>query len=319
MRCVVCGKEGEYKICGECLVERKVVARIDNFTIELCSKCGSIKIGKDWLEICMDEAIQRFVCDKLRIEPNFNVHEITISEKFAILRGILNGDAVEVSIPYSYKVRRISCPKCSLESGGYYESVVQLRAVKRELKNEELEKAKEIVNRTISESEGEKEFLTKFELTKGGVNFYFGSRKLGEKVSRRIADELGGKIFESRKLHTRVDGRDAYRFTFLVRLPEYEEMDIVVKDDTLYVVKNAKLGKGIDFLSGKHGSILNSSVAVKNSSFGWGVITNLDESTAEVMTERGVVLVQRPFGAEIGKEVFVFEYKNKIYAFPRDI
>lgn len=302
------------------MVERQSVASIEKFTLELCSKCNSIKIGKDWLKISLEEAIQRLICEKLRIEPNFEVQEITVAERFAIIKGILNGDLVEVSIPFRYGVHKISCPKCSMESGGYYESVVQLRAVKRQLRDEEIEKAKEIVNKAILEKEGEKDFISKLEILKNGIDFYLGSRKLGERISKRIAEELGGKIFESKKLHTRIDGRDAYRFTFLIRLPEYEDMDVVVKNDTLYVVKNARIGKGIDFLSGKHANILNTSVVAKKNSFGWGVITNLDESSAEIMTEKGdVVLVQRPFGAEIGKEVFVFEYKNKTFAFPRDL
>ncbi len=320
MRCVVCGKESEYRICGECLVEREKIAELEKFNLELCTKCNSVRIGKEWLRIDLEKAVKRLIIQNLRVSPNFDVHEVKLAEKFAILKGILNGDLVEFSLPLRYSVRRITCPRCSRESGGYYESIVQIRAFKRPLRKEEIERIKEIVNRSIMETDGEKDFISKFEFQRNGVDFYLGSRKLGEKVSRRIAEEFGGKISESRKLHTRIDGRDSYRFTFLVRLPEYEEMDVVVKDGTLYVVKNAHSGKGIDFLSGKHANVSNTEVAVKKSSLGWGIITNLDESSAEVMTEKGeVVVVQRPFGAEIGKEVYVFEYKSRSYAFPRDI
>lgn len=301
------------------MIERKKVASIEKFTLELCRKCNSIRIGRDWLKIGLDEAIQRLIFEKLQVEPDFELHEIVISDKSVILKGILNGDFVEFSVPFSYGVHKISCPKCSMESGGYYEAIIQLRAEKRLLRSEEIEKAKEIVNKSILEQNGQKDFISKFEVLKNGVDFYLGSRKLGERVARRIAEELGGKIFESRKLHTRVDGRDVYRFTFLIRLPEYEDLDIVVKNDTLHVVKNARMGKGIELATGKYASISNAKVAVKKESFSWGIITNLDESSAEVMTEKGVVVVQRPFGAEIGKEVFIFEYKNKSYAFPRDL
>lgn len=316
----MCGKEGKFVICGECLSERKEVASIENFTLETCSKCQSVRFGRNWLKISLEKAIEKVILEKLRVDPNFEVKEISVLDKTAILRGVLNDEFIEISIPFDYRLRRISCPKCSMESGGYYESIVQLRAEKRPLRKEEIEKAKEIVNKTILEKDGEKDFLSKFEILKNGIDFYLGSRKLGEKISRRMAEEFGGRIFETRKLHTRIDGRDVYRFTFLVKLPEYEDLDVVVKNDTLYVVKNARLGKGIDFLSGKYESIENTSVTVRKSSFSWGVITNLDESSAEVMTEKGnVFVVQKPFGAEIGKEVFVFEYKNRFYAFPRDL
>ncbi|MCX8172312.1 MAG: NMD3-related protein [Archaeoglobaceae archaeon] len=319
MKCVVCGKETKYKICGECLVERQRIASIEKFDFEFCSRCGSVKIGREWQKINLEEAIKRCVDANLRIDPEFHLKEIFLAEKFAILKGFLHGDYVEVNVPLGYKIRKICCPRCSMESGGYYEAIVQLRAG-RELRIEEIERVKEIVSKFIVERGGEKDFLAKFEILKNGIDFYLGNRKLGEIVAKKISDEFGGKIFESKKLHTRVDGRDSYRFTFLVKLPEYEEMDVVTKGDRLYVVKNARIGKGLDFLSGKHTNIVDAKIAVRKSYFKWGVITNLDKNSAEVMTEKGeVIIVERPFSAEIGKEVFVFEYKNKIYAFPKDI
>ncbi|MEM0215695.1 MAG: NMD3-related protein [Archaeoglobaceae archaeon] len=320
VRCVVCGKESKYKVCGECLIEREKVASIEKFTLEVCSKCNSVKMGKDWQKIGLGEAIESWIAEKIRVVQDFEVQEIVVYDKIAILRGILHGDFVETEIPINYKVHRISCPKCSMETGGYYESIVQLRAGKRQLREEEIQKAREIVEKTIMECEGDKDFISKFEIMKKGIDFYLGSRKLGEKISKKIAEELGGKILESKKLHTRIDGRDVYRFTFLVRLPEYEDMDVVVKGENLYVVKNSRAGKGIDLISGKHANITNTTLVAKKESFGWGVITYLDESTAEVMTEKGdIVLVPRPFGAEVGKEVFIFEYKSRTYAFPRDL
>lgn len=302
------------------MIEREKVVAIDKFNLEICSKCNSIKIGREWLKIEPEKALEKAILDNLRHYPNFEVKEIRIQDRLAIFRGILNGDLVEISVPIRYSVHRITCPRCSRESGGYFESIIQIRAFKRHLREEEIEIAKKIVENFIMKTDGEKDFISKFEFHKNGIDIYLGSRKLGEKFSRKIAEELGGKIFESKKLHKRIDGRDAYRFTFLVRLPEYENMDVVVKKETLYVVKNAQIGKGIDLLSGKYANVSNSDVAVKKSSFGWGIITNLDETSAEVMTEKGdILIVQRPFGAEIGKEVYVFEYKNKNYAFPKDL
>lgn len=320
MKCVVCGKETNHKICGACLVEREVVARLEKFDLDVCPKCNYVKIGREWLNVSLEEGIERSVCEKLRVVPDFSINEIKIEKKVVILSGILNDDLIEISIPLNFKIHRISCPRCSMESGGYYEAVVQLRASKRVLREEEISKAEEIVQKTIFESKGEKNFLSKFEKTKNGIDFYVGSKKLGEKISKRIAEELGGKITESKKLHTRIDGRDAYRFTFLVRLPEYEDMDIVVKNGNLYVVKNARISRGLDIFSGRTENIVNATVAVKRDKLGWGLITNLDQTLAEVMSEEGeLIIVQRPFGAEIGKEVFIFEYKNRNYAFPKDL
>ncbi|MFN3383468.1 MAG: NMD3-related protein, partial [Archaeoglobaceae archaeon] len=214
----------------------------------------------------------------------------------------------------------ITCPRCSRESGGYYEAIVQVRAQKRSLRNEEVERAMKIVEKILGESEGEKDFLLRFEETSSGIDFYFGSRKIGEKVSKAIADEIGGSISKSKKLHTRIDGRDVYRFTFLVRLSEAENYDVVLKDDKICVVKNAKIQKGVEIITGKAVNISGATLIAKKEEMSWGVITNLDESIAEVMDSEGKIFhVPRPFGAEIGKEVFIFNFGQRTFAFPRDL
>lgn len=320
MKCIVCGKESEFKICGYCFAERSTLASLSTVELEKCGKCMRFRFGREWVLVDEAKALERGVFENLTVFPDFKVESVEILRGSVVIVGDVYGARVSVTIPLSFRIRTITCPRCSRESGGYYEAIVQIRAQNRSLRREELEKAREIVKIVLNESKGEKDFLLKFEETKAGVDFYFGSRKIGEKVSKMIADALGGSVLRSKKLHTRVDGRDVYRFTFLVRLSEIEDYDVVLKNGKLCIVKNAKIQKGIELMTGKAIDISGSTLITKKDEMSWGIVTNLDENIAEVMDSEGKIFhVPRFFGAEIGKEVFIFSFEEKTFAFPRDL
>lgn len=320
MRCVVCGRESEFKVCGRCFAERSSLVDLPNIELEKCGKCGGFRFGREWLTLAEERAVERKISENLAVFPDFEVETVEVLRNSVVVVGKIYGDRVSVTVPLNLRVRTITCPRCSRESGGYYEAIVQVRAQDRGLRSEEFERAKKIVEGVLSEGKGEKDFLLKFEETKFGIDFYFGSRKIGEKVSKMIAEELGGKVLKSRKLHTRVDGKDVYRFTFLVRLFGAGECDVVLKDGKLCVVKNPKLQKGVEIMTGKNVNVSGSTLVKRREEMGWGIVTNLDENVAEVMDSEGRIFhVPRFFGAEIGREVFVFNFEKGTFAFPRDI
>ncbi len=324
MKCVVCGKEVEDGyLCGICTVEKFEVAVIEPFEIVICSRCGAVKYGQKWKYVEFDEAIEEMVFRYARVMEDFEVERVSIdiASRTAVFAGRLKGDEVEFPVALNFRVKKFACPKCSRESGGYYESIVQLRADSRQLEEDEIERVKEIVEDVLSaELENERAFLSKVEEKREGIDFYFGSRDIGRKVSRMIAKELGGKITESKKLHTRIDGRDVYRFTYLVRLPCYREGDIVAKDESLCVVKNVKAGKGVDILSGKSVNIDGAKVVVRKYDLKTGVVVSVDENVAEIVCNDGRVFVTvKPHAARIGSEVFVFEYRGRVWALSKDL
>ncbi len=324
MRCVVCGKEiNNGYICGKCAVEKFEVVDIKPFEILQCSRCGAVKIGRKWLHVGIEKVIEDNVFKNSRIIEDFDVKNVILdlSSDTVVFEGNLYGDEINVLARLRYKIKKISCPKCSRECGGYYESIVQLRADNRELRDYEIEVTKRIIEEVLTvEMDNEMAFLSKVEERKEGVDFYFGSRDIGRKISRKIARELGGKISESKKLHTRVDGRDVYRFTYLVRLPSYEEGDIVEKDGGLFVVKNRVASKGVNIIDGRTKNIEDGRVVARKKDFLSGVVVNVDESVAEIVCEDGnVVVTEKPFGCEIGSEVYVFEFNGKPYSRLKDI
>jgi len=225
-----------------------------------------------------------------------------------------------VSVPLNYQVNKVLCQKCSREAGGYYESIVQLRA-NRELSDEEIERALEIVNEVISSSpEDQKAFVSKLERKKEGINVFLGSRNIGRKISKMILKEFGGTLTESKKIHTRIDGREVYRFTYSLRLPDYREGDIVERDGRFFVVRNPRMGKGIDIITGKTINLSTEKVVVRREEMKGGVVVNADENAVEVVCDDGsVVTTPKPAGVEIGDEVKVFEIDGKHYSLNNEL
>jgi len=295
------------------MVEREDVALIEEFEIVVCSRCGLVKSGNRWIRRDLAEVLEDMIFKKARVVEEFKVDTVRISTSSCVLRGEIGGEEVEVSIPLKFKVKRVLCQRCSRESGGYYEAVVQVRAEGRELSEKEISTVMEIAESIVSASEDQKAFITKVERKKEGVNIFFGSRNIGKRVSKQISRVLGGQIVESKTLHTRIDGRDVYRFTYSVRLPEYREGDVV---EGFVLVKNVVSGKGVDIFSGKTVNIGREKVIARREEMERGVIVSLDMNAAEVLCDNGkVVITPRPFGAEIGAEVMVFEKDGRFYSF----
>jgi nonsense-mediated mRNA decay protein 3 len=324
VRCAVCGKEIENgTLCGRCLAERCEIAKIEPFEIIQCSRCGFIRIGGRWRNISLEDAVKELVRRNVFITEEFEVHNIFINPDLSSLKisGRIREESVSVTIPVRYVLKKITCLRCSREAGGYYESIVQLRAEGRKLEQHEIERATEIINEFLArEVESEKSFLSKIEERKEGIDFYFGGRDTGRKISQRIAREMGGKVKKSRKIHGRVDGREVYRFTYLVRLPGYGNGDVVERDRRLYVVRNTRDGKGVDILTGKSANIEGSKVVARKKDIGSGTVVNVDDSVAEILTDEGVLVrTQKPAGISIGKRVKIFEFEGRYFSFPEDL
>ena len=324
MKCVVCGKEIEHGyLCGKCMVEKTEVVRVSPLEILMCSRCGAIRVGRRWVRRELDDVIEDLILKNTRVAEEFDVREVVVdpSSHIVYYRGTIAGDEVEVRLPFTLTLKKLSCPKCSRESGGYYESIVQVRAKNRELEEEEMEKVIGILEEVLEkEGDNEKAFISKIERKKGGVDIYLGSRNIGMKVSRRISRELGAEITESKKLHTRIDGRDVYRFTYSVKAPEFREGDVVDSDGKMCLVKNVRSKKGVDILTGKTINLGREPVVARKGGTIGGVVVNVDKTTAEIVCDDGkVVSVDKPYGVKIGSEVRVFKHLDRYYAYLNDL
>jgi nonsense-mediated mRNA decay protein 3 len=138
---------------------------------------------------------------------------------FLVAKAEIKGVEIEERGEVEVILKQETCERCSRIAGGYYEGIVQIRAENRIPTEEELVMAEKIAYSSV----GEADFVSKERKLKEGVDVYVSSMECGRRISRQIVKKLGGVFSESRKLYGRKDGRNIYRVSFSVRLPELEE------------------------------------------------------------------------------------------------
>ncbi|WP_457548986.1 60S ribosomal export protein NMD3 [Archaeoglobus sp.] len=328
MRCAICGRTAVIDgLCIECYMERKRLSWVEDvIEVVRCPKCGYFKVGNKWKDLDFESALFELVRSIVRVHPKFDVEKLEVEPltsgevgRYVVrLKGNVEGYEVVDEKVVEVRLRSRTCERCTRLSGGYYEAIVQIRADDRKIEDGELEVVKSLINRILErESDNQKAFVSKVVERKEGIDFYFGDRNIGRKVSREIVKVLGGKLIESRKLHTRIDGRNIYRYTFAVRLPCYRAGDIVLDKGKVCVA--VRRGKGISLDDLSSVNLEDAKVVKKREELEKGVVVNYDEYTVEVASERGVVQAVKVGSVEIGEEVYFFEFDSRFYAIPKSL
>jgi len=324
VKCVICGRESDSPVCPRCYVERNRIVEVGKVEVEVCPRCGFYRVGGRWRDIGFADAVEKALHKALRVHPDFDVSDVELAvseegrEGFVRLRGEFRGCDVEQVAEFSVDVKKTLCERCSREAGGYYESIVQLRADRRELSREEVEEVNRIVEEVLeNERENLKAFLTKVVERREGLDYYIGGRDVGRKISKAIAEKLGGTVKESKKIAGRRDGRDIYRFTYSVRLPEYRRGDVVVDGEKLVYVTNPRLGKGVSIPELSKTNLKKARVVVRREDMERGIAVSTDERAAEVIDESGKFIIAEKVGdIREGEDVLLFEHSGKYYALP---
>jgi|Deesub1362A_J573_1020465.scaffolds.fasta_scaffold01103_4 nonsense-mediated mRNA decay protein 3 len=321
MKCVLCGRESEERLCPECYIQRNEIVLVDDIYLIQCPRCGHFKMVGRWRDINFYEALQKEVKKHTHIHPGFILNSLDLEEnrEYRLLfRGNFRGLQVELPLTINLNLNKELCWKCRRESGGYYESIIQLRAENRKLTKDEIEGARRLIEEEIySEVENPRAFISKVVERKEGIDYYLGSKEIGKKVSRKIIHEFGGKIKESKKISGRADGRDIYRFTYLVRLPAFKKGDFVRDKDILAIVTNQKIGKGIT-LNGKSITLHQPVLIAEKKDLRKAFVLNSDSYVAEILhpDSNEVIMVENSWNLKAGDSAVIVEHRNKYYAFP---
>jgi len=335
MKCVLCGKEAESNLCPECYTARNDVVELADISITECPKCGNFKIAGRWKNISFEEVLEGELQRNIHIHPEFKVIEVVLSEKEAGMglsyKVTLKGEFMGIQHLKEKEVKvnivKESCTRCNMESGGYYEAIIQLRAKDRKIDADEIDIVTEMLKTEREIEEGNpKAFVSKVKELKEGVDYYIGSREMGRKVSRRIASELGANIKTTKKIAGRAEGRDLFRFTYLVRLPPFREGDIIVDADSHphipIIVTNQKLWKGIAF-SGETVNLKNKKIVriQKKDLIKETFVLNSDSSVAEILhpVTNKIVMVRNYWNLEQGEQVILIECNEEYFALPKKL
>ena len=257
MFCPECGstdKEMIGDICIDCfLKEFQMIEIPKNIEVQICSHCNSkLEEGK-WSDefIPEDEIIYRALERNIKIADevsdeliNLEIDQIkgTIADCFVEAVGEVHGVELEETHDSQVKIKKTVCPTCSKVQAGYYETVIQFRADKREIKPQEYSKADEVVERTlIKQAKVDKlAYCPQIAKLKEGCDYYIGSFKTGKKVAEALKEEFGGIIKESPRLisEDKSTGKGLYRIWISVRIPEFEVDDFIRYENKIMQVKS---------------------------------------------------------------------------------
>jgi len=241
--CVECGRETEKLydgMCIDCYIKKHNFFSIPVIDIAICKECGAYRIGGKWYRKDIEERLMEYIEGKIEKEIDCDA-EINIEKGEIICRGEFGGVEIKRRLPLKMRERHILCDRCSLKKGGYFEAVLQVR--KKNLKKE-MQEIEGIINRKIDEMNT---FISKRENRREGIDYYIGSKKAAAAAAKEIKESFNAEMKKSSSLIGMKDGKELYRDTYMVRLPEYGKESFFKEGERLYRV--ISVGKKIEMKS----------------------------------------------------------------------
>ncbi|MFW9876878.1 MAG: 60S ribosomal export protein NMD3 [Candidatus Thorarchaeota archaeon] len=251
MTCVECGKPGKLynNLCEKCYLKKTQFFSLPKvLKINLCSNCYAWEKSKHWETSTSDkDSFNQLIRDNLEnlqkvrdivISTDFKEYKTNILIALVHVTGVVQDLDMELDLKTEIRITYGTCSRCSKLLGNYFEAKIQVRGTNRKLDESELLKSERIVDDILQQSEGTETnaFLTKSELIHGGEDFYIGSSTAARQIAKRLIKEFSGKLKESSKLIGRRDGRDIFRTTFTIRIPEYRPSDFIKLNGQIYQV-----------------------------------------------------------------------------------
>ena len=177
--------------------------------ISRCS-CGKIKVKNTWKKQTLETALSGQKID-------INSTKQTIFHKN-------NREII--------KIKTTLCPTCARASSGYFEGILQLR----NKDNKSFDEITDYIDTMIKCKDDV--FISKVTELKNGIDIYLSSNRFLKHISKDIQSRFGGELKTSRKLYSRdhQTGKELYRGTILIRLPNFSRgMVIKINKKIVYV------------------------------------------------------------------------------------
>lgn len=318
--CPKCGKNADKlydNVCEECFFRTFTLAQIAPVMhITVCPKCDAILERGRWVdgkkiedtaiekaenELLIHEMAQNIELDVESAKVNPYIYRI----KFYISADI-NGLPVVDEVETEVRIERNACDTCSRISAGYFEGILQLRADGRRIAEEEKKKAGSIIYSSLDrlQKKGDKlAFLSNSLDLKEGSDFYIGSTHATRNVCKAIISEMGGNFTESPTLFGMKDGKNIYRVTFSMRLPQYKKGDVVnLNGKNIQIKISEKVVKGIDLVTGDrvlmtHDEISDAKYLGNESDAVKAVLVAIEDDTAMILDPETyqTITIKKPY------------------------
>ena len=197
-RCPICGKEIEkLGVCDNC---KKIKLTKRRNYIEVCKKCGRIHYKQGFQYVDLKFPLKNIYKEKVEI-VDYEILENKIKLKVKYENKVIED---EINIKYSV------CKDCIRKDSHYYESIIQLRTSN----NREL---LEFIKDFVENINMPRNFISKIEDRKEGIDIYLGSKKIAKKITRILKKE-NYKIKSSFSLWGKnKEGKELYRDIYCIR------------------------------------------------------------------------------------------------------
>ena len=344
MFCVECGAESELyeSLCERCYLRKHTFFSVpDVLDLKLCGNCGARARKKHWDDYDTTEgAIESIVLENILtnkdiIDTKFETYIEFEDDNNAMVNILALGTHsefkdLEIKEAYKSKVRinRTPCDRCSRIAGNYFESIVQFRADGRHPDEDELDEAQRLVEVTMDrlQKSDRNAFIGRLDVVKGGMDFYVGTINSGRILAKTIANAFGCRFSESSKLIGRKGGRNVYRVTYAVRIPNYRVGDVVLLNDSVLLIKRVQtskvmvvdLGRGrkytVDAREFKSIKILGNRTSAQNA-----VVVSESKKELQLLdpdTYKTVDVIKPKGFTVVGDTLTVIKYDNTIYIVP---
>ena len=267
--CAICGAiEGPFldNLCENCFKKENPLElkKLNSLNVEICPTCGTLKVlgahVDTWesgqpLEATIREVVRSAIVEKINLESSFQCDfEDNIEESKIMNYGVKEFETKTyvVTKPYEefgefedefvtrLKMVREICDDCSKYKSGYFEAILQVRGENRKLTDQEQSDIENLIENKMKQFEDARlSYMLDFNVDQDGLTAQISTKFLAEALAREIKGFTSGKLtsaFEHKT--TSKDGEEVYTNTYLVRLPEFTQGDIVEYDRVLWVVKN---------------------------------------------------------------------------------
>lgn len=227
--CVKCGVTTDALIkgmCVKCYLRRSELFEIKDFDIEICVKCGKMKVKGRWGAYNFDaigaeiSGKVKFLHDVEQPKINVTVEPITNIDFNSVINvaGFIDGVLVEQTMDYPFSLQKVSCDACMKVVSNYREAIIQLRASSLS----EAEAMLEVTKSFLSEEQAKDSLAAIIKMIKmpKGFDLWIGSNKGTSKVVRKLEKLYKIHALQSKKLIGEDQSRRLkYRFTYCLKKP----------------------------------------------------------------------------------------------------
>jgi NMD protein affecting ribosome stability and mRNA decay len=227
-----------------------------------CGTCGAIKEGERWVDADADadlvDLATAAVADAVAVHRSIDVDDWGIvaqdpsSDQIRTevrLSGTTRSERLTATANATVTIATGQCDRCGRIAGGYFASLLQVRATDRVPTEGELKTAEETASAYIRSriDVGDRNaFISDVRRTKDGLDIKLSTNQIGGAIAKQITDHLGGKVRSHPTLVTEDgDGNAVYRVTYTVRLPQFTAGDIIEPEGTTAPVVITNLGEHI--------------------------------------------------------------------------